>query len=1095
MRASMLLTFVLLAAPLATSAVPPDTPLAAPSAAELDVTPLEVTSGEFATALTAFFNVTKLGTSSQPPPQGMLLRITLPVGAAPLDGAFPPTPSGYARVSGWVVDAGRYEITYMTAGATNAAARFQIRIDAFSEAGCPVGAPALASAWEIDLTTADGVVVHDAVASQCHRPPPADVTPPVLSGLIDKLDIEATGPAGAVVAFAVTATDAVDGEIPVTCTSTTLSTFPIGSTLVECSASDAAGNMAQGSFLVEVQDTTAPVLDTHEDITVTTESDEGAIVSYTPPTATDAVDGILTNVTCAPASGTSLPIGEHTITCDVSDAHENPAASTTFLARVVQESVDVPPTIAEVEDITREARGPAGTLVEYALPEASDPDDPAPPVTCAPAPGSVFALGDTVVTCSASGAEDVNFLVTIVDTTPPEIAAPEETPIVAVLPSPESTEVEVDYGPVATDDLVDGAGAAECVPASGSVFPLGDTTVACNATDAAGNAASALTFTVRVVEPPLALAAADDISAEAEGTLTNVSFALPTATGQGSASATVSCTPAPGSGFPLGPSIVDCTATSGSETASTRFTLTVADTRPPMIAAVDDIVVEATSASGAAVNYTVPFASDLVDGAVGVACSPAAGSLQLGATIVTCTAADSRSNVATRTFSVVVRDTTAPVIEGEDVITQQGSGGMTFGATDAVGVTSLDVTLTLSNGAAHPMEKTLTGARFAGVPVGAHRVEVVARDAAGHVATRILNLTVQEPPAPPPGSGYRPLPAAPPAPTASFEVPSGLTAGSHADLVAMLDGTNAGSLFTWDLGDGATATGAAVGHAWNAGTYTITLTVRLQERMSVATRTLEVAAAAGSGATTGDGSQDPGPTPPAEEDNLVDSPEAFPDDEPTTPPSVRALSPTGIVASPVSVSFEVDDGALVYWRIGPEDAWRTAIPAIFSGDGPVTVEYYASGGGGRSDTKTFTVVVDGAPPSVTSAELPAAVDESTALVIRADVQDVSEVTARVLLTPTNGGVPLSVDLVRVEGGLRLGSVVPDGEYEAQLLFTDAVGRETVHSLQGTVVVGGSSLEESSVPGAEVARDAPGLGWVALLLAVGLGALVARRRHS
>lgn len=54
--------------------------------------------------------------------------------------------------------------------------------------------------------------------------------------------------------------------------------------------------------------------------------------------------------------------------------------------------------------------------------------------------------------------------------------------------------------PTATDD-VDGPVAVVCTPASGSTFPIGETTVTCSATDSSGNTATA-TFQVNVTEPP-----------------------------------------------------------------------------------------------------------------------------------------------------------------------------------------------------------------------------------------------------------------------------------------------------------------------------------------------------------------------------------------------------------------------------------------------------------------------------------------------------------------------------------------------------------------------------------------------------------------
>lgn len=47
-------------------------------------------------------------------------------------------------------------------------------------------------------------------------------------------------------------------------------------------------------------------------------------------------------------------------------------------------------------------------------------------------------------------------------------------------------------------DDVDGTGFATCAPASGSAFPIGNTSVTCTAVDAAGNAATPTTFLVRI---------------------------------------------------------------------------------------------------------------------------------------------------------------------------------------------------------------------------------------------------------------------------------------------------------------------------------------------------------------------------------------------------------------------------------------------------------------------------------------------------------------------------------------------------------------------------------------------------------------------
>ncbi|MGY6274995.1 CARDB domain-containing protein [Methylomonas sp. MgM2] len=96
---------------------------------------------------------------------------------------------------------------------------------------------------------------------------PADNTPPVLSLPADII-AEATGPDGAIVTFSATANDVVDGPITPTCMPVSGDMFALGSTNVSCSATDKAGNTANGSFNVTVRDTMSPVLVCPADVSV-----------------------------------------------------------------------------------------------------------------------------------------------------------------------------------------------------------------------------------------------------------------------------------------------------------------------------------------------------------------------------------------------------------------------------------------------------------------------------------------------------------------------------------------------------------------------------------------------------------------------------------------------------------------------------------------------------------------------------------------------------------------------------------------------------------------------------------------------------------
>ncbi|HYZ49571.1 MAG TPA: HYR domain-containing protein, partial [Nitrososphaeraceae archaeon] len=69
---------------------------------------------------------------------------------------------------------------------------------------------------------------------------------------------EATGPSGAQVFFSSSAADLVDGVLQLLCNPTSGSVFPLGQTVVKCTASDNAGNTASKDFRVIVEDTIPP---------------------------------------------------------------------------------------------------------------------------------------------------------------------------------------------------------------------------------------------------------------------------------------------------------------------------------------------------------------------------------------------------------------------------------------------------------------------------------------------------------------------------------------------------------------------------------------------------------------------------------------------------------------------------------------------------------------------------------------------------------------------------------------------------------------------------------------------------------------------
>ena len=152
-----------------------------------------------------------------------------------------------------------------------------------------------------------------------------DTIPPVLA-LPAPAPTEATSTAGAVVNYTATATDNTDGSVTVACTPPSGSTFRLGTTSVNCSAHDSAGNTSSGSFTVTVRDTTAPTLTVPANISTKATSAAGAVVTYV-ATATDIASGAITPV-CTTASGATFPIGTTTVTCTATDPSGNSTSQT-----------------------------------------------------------------------------------------------------------------------------------------------------------------------------------------------------------------------------------------------------------------------------------------------------------------------------------------------------------------------------------------------------------------------------------------------------------------------------------------------------------------------------------------------------------------------------------------------------------------------------------------------------------------------------------------------------------------------------------------------------------------------------------------------
>ena len=168
------------------------------------------------------------------------------------------------------------------------------------------------------------------------------------------------------------------------------------------------------------------------------------------------------------------------------------ATSVGFRVAVPAAPVNTPPVLSLPDGFTVEADTTGGWTAAFDASATDAQDDPEPTVTCVPTSGALLPLGTTTVSCTATDTAGASasgsFAVTVRDTTAPSLAG---------MPSDRST-VTTDPGGTtvggmrrrpATSPMARRRSPA--APASGSVFPVGTTTVTCTATDASGNHSSA----------------------------------------------------------------------------------------------------------------------------------------------------------------------------------------------------------------------------------------------------------------------------------------------------------------------------------------------------------------------------------------------------------------------------------------------------------------------------------------------------------------------------------------------------------------------------------------------------------------------------
>jgi gliding motility-associated-like protein len=553
--------------------------------------------------------------------------------------------------------------------------------------------------------------------------------------------------------------------------------FPLDTTTVTYTVEDAAGNSASCSFKVIVRDTQAPNLSAcPPDVTLDTDPGRcDAVHKWIAPTATDNCPGV--TLDSSHASGFQFPVGMTTVSFTATDDAGN---VTICNFTITVEDQEAPVFTHCPSDINKTAASDScGAVVHWAAPIAIDNCGIAS-ITCTPASGSVFPVGQTTVECIAADAADnkdtCTFAVTVLDTFPPKMTCPADTTILVPFGTVDTVihSIALTTSDVCGVDTVyyhltgatTGQGAND---ASGEAFAPGVTTVTYYAEDQNGNLDScSFHVTIDVIVPltltcptPPAGAVATD-PGECDAVVNNLAGTLSpqpphpsislfgfemtgatTATGSGTVDVS-------GMEFNVGTTTVTYYAvSSGNDTVSCSFDIAVADTEAPVLVCpqINNPVSVAPDICGVMFSGNLlPTATDNCPNLT-LNYSPAAGSLLApGFYNVVATATDgagNNSNICT--YLIQVQDLVPPAIQGCAPLINSP-----IVVSAAAGLCSAIVNWTAPTASDNCNLIAFTPSQMPGTSfnVGVTPVEYVAVDASGNISKCQFNVTVQDNQAP-----------------------------------------------------------------------------------------------------------------------------------------------------------------------------------------------------------------------------------------------------------------------------------------------------------------------------------------------------------
>ncbi|NCT95011.1 MAG: HYR domain-containing protein [Chitinophagaceae bacterium] len=562
-----------------------------------------------------------------------------------------------------------------------------------------------------------------------------DQTAPVLGALTNIVVNNTPGMAGALVNYTAAATDNCGSPVTITYSIASGSLFALGTTTVEVTATDLAGNSSSGSFTVKVNDNEKPVITAPANITVNTNIgvNYASGLNLGTATATDNSGAVTISSTTIPAT---FPLGVTTIVWTATDAAGNfVTANQTITVRDQEDPVITAPANISVNTNLNQA---FATLLSLGTPVASDNSGTVSVSNNAPAQ---FGIGTTTVIWTATDpggrTATATQLITVTDNQAPALSAPADITV--------TTNVGVNYAtgvdlgtPVTSDNSGMAVSLINNMP---SQLPLGVNRITWKATDRFGN------FTEGVQ-----LVTVIDAEAPVFGSINNIVVTAPS--GANSVAGITLTAPnvndnvgvvfignnATGTTYGLGTTSIEWTAKDAAGNKTTIIQLVVVkDGTAPVL---NNLPVNITVTCGgipvpAAVtavdNYDPSVSVNYSESSTRAASANVAGYYNYVITR-TWTATDAAGNTTTAKQLITVSDVTAPALTVPGNITASAGANCTA---------SVNFTATAVDACGSPV--TITYSVNPGTfGIGTTTVQVTAKDVSGNSISKSFTVTVSD---------------------------------------------------------------------------------------------------------------------------------------------------------------------------------------------------------------------------------------------------------------------------------------------------------------------------------------------------------------